>query len=191
MLAVFFLRLLASTRVVARSIATDTTEAACTASISISIAFMSCLQMLSLVVMPSWGGKGWSLAVYILRWMNCALTVLACIGLLDMFVMSIRSEGGLAGSLTGGATPSHHGADVGRRRRDALPVRRAERRAESADDVRGTHRDWTGVANGPGVRCAVSGQVAPAVGGTRGLASRVSPGADVLAHGAVRALGTE
>ncbi|KJK82273.1 hypothetical protein H634G_02467 [Metarhizium anisopliae BRIP 53293] len=98
MLAIFLLRLLASPRVVARSIATDTTEAACTA--SISIAFMSCIQMLSLVVIPSWGGRGWSLAVYILWWVNCALAVLACIGLPDVFVRSIRSEGGLARSFT-------------------------------------------------------------------------------------------
>ncbi|KAK5994788.1 Sulfite efflux pump SSU1-like protein [Cladobotryum mycophilum] len=81
-----------------RHILSDTTEAACLA--SISIAFTSALQMLAMVVVPSWGGHTWSLIVYVLWWINCGMAISSCLGLPLIFIHSIHEEGGFIKCLT-------------------------------------------------------------------------------------------
>lgn len=97
-LAVYLARFFVSPRVVIHGIATNTTEVACLS--SICIAFTSAIQMLSLVVVPSWGGHSWGEAAYVLWWINSAMAVVAVLGLPILFVHTLRVEGGYIMSLT-------------------------------------------------------------------------------------------
>ena len=80
------------------AISHNTVEAACLASISIS--FTSVIQMLVMVVVPSWGGPGWGKAAYILWWINTAMAVFACFLLPPLFIKTLHSEGGLRHAFT-------------------------------------------------------------------------------------------
>ncbi|KAL3952658.1 hypothetical protein ACCO45_012601 [Purpureocillium lilacinum] len=74
-------------------------RAACLA--SVSVAFMSIVQMLALVVVPGpWGGRSWAVVVYVLWWVNCGLAVAACLFIPLIFVHSIHAEGGFVNCLT-------------------------------------------------------------------------------------------
>ncbi|GJN76078.1 hypothetical protein Purlil1_7742 [Purpureocillium lilacinum] len=88
-----------SPRAALRAVASDTSEAACLA--SVSVAFMSIVQMLALVVVPGpWGGRSWAVVVYVLWWVNCGLAVAACLFIPLIFVHSIHAEGGFINCLT-------------------------------------------------------------------------------------------
>ncbi|KOS20019.1 Sulfite efflux pump SSU1 [Escovopsis weberi] len=87
----YLLRFIAAPAVVYNRIINDTTEAACLA--SFSVALTSSIQMLALVVVPSWGGHPWSRAVYWLWWANAGMAVTACLGIPLLFVNS-ASKGG-------------------------------------------------------------------------------------------------
>ena len=76
----------------------STAEAACLASISIS--FTSVIQMLSMVVVPSWGGPDWAKATYILWWINTTMALAACFLLPPFFVRTLHAEGGLHHAFT-------------------------------------------------------------------------------------------
>jgi tellurite resistance protein TehA-like permease len=80
------------------AIVNNTTEAACLA--SISVAFTSAIQMMALVVVPSWGGAAWGQAAFILWWINTGMAVIAVLGIPLIFVHSIHAEGGFLRCLT-------------------------------------------------------------------------------------------
>ncbi|CAI4214142.1 unnamed protein product [Parascedosporium putredinis] len=95
---VYVLKVVLCPRQTGHAITHNTVEAACLSSISIS--FTSAIQMLCMVVVPSWGGPGWEKAAYILWWINTAMAVSACFVLLPMFIKTLHAEGGLQRSFT-------------------------------------------------------------------------------------------
>ncbi|KAH7118491.1 voltage-dependent anion channel [Dactylonectria macrodidyma] len=80
------------------AIATNTIEAACLSSISIS--FTSIIQMLSLVVIQNWGGHGWTTAVYVLWWINMGMAVAASFCIPILFIRSTTVQGGFEQAFT-------------------------------------------------------------------------------------------
>lgn len=95
--AIYFARFVKSPRNLIHAVLTNTTEAACLA--SICVASTSAIQMLVLVGVPAWSDV-WSQIALVLWWINFAMAVASCLGIPLIFVHSINSEGGFIRSLT-------------------------------------------------------------------------------------------
>lgn len=95
---ILFSRIALEPKTFFRGIANDQSEASCLASISVS--FSVSVMMVSLVVVPSWGGRSWANAVYVMWWVAAALATACCVGVPLLFLKTVRAQGGFLESLT-------------------------------------------------------------------------------------------
>ncbi|KAK4234642.1 putative malic acid transport protein [Achaetomium macrosporum] len=84
MVLVYILRCILFPRKLVTALSHDISELACLTSVVIS--FTSIIQMASLVLVPGWGSKGWSIALYVLWWINVVLATVGAIGVPFVFV---------------------------------------------------------------------------------------------------------
>jgi tellurite resistance protein TehA-like permease len=82
-LSIYLLRTILFPHKVIPTLTSDISELSCLASISIT--FTSIIQMLCLVSVKNWG-YGWSIAAFVLWWINTAMSVSVCIGMPYVFV---------------------------------------------------------------------------------------------------------
>ncbi|KAG9255600.1 voltage-dependent anion channel [Emericellopsis atlantica] len=95
---ILFLRIVLEPKAFFRGVGTDPSQASCLASISVS--FSVSVMMVSLVVVPSWGGRSWANAVYALWWVAAGLAIACCVGVPLLFLKAIRAQGGFVESMT-------------------------------------------------------------------------------------------
>lgn len=82
-LLLYILRIFLYPKVVTAALATEITETAGLASISIT--FTLIIQMIALTLVSSWSPR-WGLVAYVLWWINTAMAAVTCIGIPYVFV---------------------------------------------------------------------------------------------------------
>lgn len=79
----YLLRILFYPKQVKSALSSNLVESACLSSVSIT--FTVIIQMMALVLVPSWG-PGWGTAAFVLWWVNSAMAVAACVVIPYVFV---------------------------------------------------------------------------------------------------------